>query len=314
MIINIKTVIKKIPILRKIISENDNLRLEIEKLQKELADTNRFVPPGHFYSPIPSITEVQRREDSVFGNISSELLGINLYKQDQICLFEKFVPFYKELPFKAEEQKNLRYYFQNPAYSYSDAIILYCMIRHLKPKRMIEIGSGFSSCVMLDTNEFYFDGSIKTTFIEPYPDLLMSLISEEDKKKVNIIPKCLQDVEFSVFQELRANDVLFIDSTHVSKINSDVNRIFFDILPRLASGVYIHFHDIFYPFEYPKNWIYAGIAWNEAYILRAFLQYNDDFRVVFMNTYMEHFFEDMFDKKMPLCLKNKGGSIWIRKN
>lgn len=166
---------------------------------------------------------------------------------------------------------------------------------------------------MLDTNELLFGGSIETTFIDPYPKLLMSLVKENDKNRIIVIPSRLQDVDPNVFEALQADDILFIDSTHVSKINSDVNHIFFDILPRLSSGVHIHFHDIFFPFEYPMDWIYEGRAWNEAYLLRAFLQFNTRFRVVLMNTFMERFHEPFFQKKMPLCLKNTGGSIWIRK-
>ena len=96
-------------------------------------------------------------------------------------------------------------------------------------------------------------------------------------------------------------------------MSSDVNHIFFEILPRLSSGVHIHFHDIFYPFEYPKDWVYEGRAWNEAYVLRAFLQYNSAFRVVLMNTFMERYHESFFQERMPLCLKNTGASLWIRK-
>jgi len=128
-----------------------------------------------------------------------------------------------------------------------------------------------------------------------------------------MLPSRLQDVDASEFEALRANDILFIDSTHVSKINSDVNRIFFEILPRLSPGVHIHFHDISYPFEYPKEWVYEGRAWNEAYMLRTFLQYNTAFRIVLMNTFMERYHESFFQERMPLCLKNIGGSIWIRK-
>jgi hypothetical protein len=217
------------------------------------------------------------------------------------------------MPFQPEKCEGLRYYFENPAYSYSDAILLHCMIRFLKPKRIIEVGSGFSSCMILDTNELFFAGSIVTTFIEPYPELLLSLIKDKDKSKIKTIPSRLQEVDLGEFEALQANDILFIDSTHVSKINSDVNCIFFDILPRLSSGVHVHFHDIFFPFEYPKDWVYEGRAWNEAYLLRAFLQYNSAFRVVLMNTFMEYFNESFFQQKMPLCLRNTGGSIWIRK-
>ena len=112
------------------------------------------------------------------------------------------------------------------------------------------------------------------------------------------------------------SEVVLVDSSIqlVSKVGSDVNRIFSDILPRLALGVHVHFHDIFYPFEYPKDWIYAGRAWNEAYILKAFLQYNHLFKLILMNTFLHHFHQEFFSSNMPLCLKNTGGSIWIQKS
>jgi hypothetical protein len=167
--------------------------------------------------------------------------------------------------------------------------------------------------VTLDTNELFFGGTIKISFIEPHPELLLSLINEPDKNKQRIISSRLQDVDLSEFASLEANDILFIDSTHVSKINSDVNRIFFDILPNLSSGVHVHFHDIFFPFEYPKDWVYEGRALNESYLLRAFLQYNNAFRIILMNTFMMRFHVPFFKEKMPLCLKDPGGSIWIRR-
>lgn len=309
MLTYIKTAIKKLPLLAEIVSERDKLHSELVALKQNL----RFVPPGHFYSPIPSLKDVQRDEAKIFGSIPTNILGLELHEEEQLKLLNEFVAYYKEMPFQPQKHEGLRYYYENPAYSYSDAILLHCMIRHLKPKRIIEVGSGFSSCMTLDTNELYFDGSIATTFIEPYPDLLMSLIKDTDKSEIKTIPVRLQDVDLGQFETLEANDILFIDSTHVSKINSDVNRIFFDILPRLSSGVHVHFHDIFFPFEYPKDWVYEGRAWNEAYLLRTFLQYNNEFRVVLMNTYMEHYHETFFKEKMPLCLKNTGGNIWIRR-
>jgi predicted O-methyltransferase YrrM len=309
MLTYIKTAIKKLPLLAEIVSERDKLHSEFVALKQNL----RFVPPGHFYSPIPSLKDVQRDEAKIFGSIPTNILGLELHEEEQLKLLNEFVAYYKEMPFQPQKHEGLRYYYENPAYSYSDAILLHCMIRHLKPKRIIEVGSGFSSCMTLDTNELYFDGSIATTFIEPYPDLLMSLIKDTDKSEIKTIPVRLQDVDLGQFETFEANDILFIDSTHVSKINSDVNRIFFDILPRLSSGVHVHFHDIFFPFEYPKDWVYEGRAWNEAYLLRTFLQYNNEFRVVLMNTYMEHYHETFFKEKMPLCLKNTGGSIWIRR-
>jgi predicted O-methyltransferase YrrM len=306
---SIKTVIKKSPVLKGYIAEREKLRSELSALKA----LNKFVPPGHFYSPIPSLDEIQRDESKIFGKPLPGKIGIELHEEEQLKLLGDFIAFYKEMPFQSEKHEGLRYYYENPAYSYSDAILLHCMIRFLKPKNIIEVGSGFSSCMMLDTNELFFDGSIATTFIEPYPKLLLSLIKDADKSKITTIQSRLQDVDLCEFETLQANDILFIDSTHVSKIYSDVNYIFFEILPKLSSGVYVHFHDIFYPFEYPKAWVYEGRAWNEAYLLRAFLQYNNAFRVVLMNTFMEHFHEAFFQNNMPLCMKNTGGSIWIRK-
>jgi Methyltransferase domain len=188
------------------------------------------------------------------------------------------------------------------------------MIRHQRPKRIIEVGSGFSSCVLLDTNEIFFDNSIACTFIEPYPELLLSLIKPHDRQQIEIVPAGLQDVELDRFSQLAAGDILFIDSTHVAKTGSDVNLYFSEIIPSLHSDVIIHFHDIFYPFEYPRQWVYEGRAWNETYMLRAFLQYNRAFTIMFFNTFLERFHMERFLKNMPLCLKNLGGSIWIRKN
>lgn len=126
------------------------------------------------------------------------------------------------------------------------------MIRAKKPRRINEIGSGYSSAVTLDTNELYFSNQIHCTFIEPYPERLLNLLSAEDIARNVLVTTRLQDVEIETFPELARGDFLFIDSTHVSKLGSDVNRIFFEIMPKLNEGVFIHFHDIFYPFEYPK--------------------------------------------------------------
>jgi hypothetical protein len=187
------------------------------------------------------------------------------------------------------------------------------MIRKLNPKRIIEVGSGFSSCVTLDTNELYFNNKIKCDFVEPYPALLKSLIKGNDNSNIKIYESKLQNISLDVFMELKANDILFIDSTHVAKFNSDVNYIIHRILPVLAEGVYIHFHDIFYPFEYPMEWLLDGHAWNEQYVLRAFLEYNNKFKIVLFNTYMETIFREELEKRFPLIFKNTGGSIWIKK-
>ena len=305
----LSNVIKKLPFIRSLVCERDQLHNLVTAWKRHL----RYVPPGHFYSPIPNLDEVRENESTIFGSVPNALAGIDLAEASQLQLLAEFKTYYSELPFTANKTPTLRYFFENSSYSYSDAIFLYCMIRHAQPKRIVEIGSGHSSCVTLDTNELFFSGAIKTTFIEPYPELLLSLLKPSDKEGIRLIPSNLQDVEAEVFQSLEANDILFVDSTHVCRINSDVNRILFEILPSLKSGVYVHFHDIFYPFEYPKEWVYEGRAWNEAYALRAFLQFNSAFRIVLFNTYLEHFHRPFFEENMPLCLKNPGGSVWLQK-
>jgi predicted O-methyltransferase YrrM len=272
-----------------------------------------FVPPGHFYSPVPSLDEVRRDEKKIF-NIPEEVAGVDLNLQEQLLTLAALAEFYKDLPFHAEKTAGLRYWFENSMYSYSDAICLYAMIRHLKPRQIIEVGSGYSSCVMLDTNELFFDQRISCTFIEPNPREFLSLLKEGDLQTIDLVPSRLQEVSLDRFKSLSANDILFIDSSHVSKVGSDVNYLIFEILPVLPSGVYVHFHDVFYPFEYSKQWICdLGIAWNEAYLVRSFLQYNTAFRIAFFNTYLEHLHEERFKELMPLCLNNKGGSLWLRK-
>lgn len=271
-----------------------------------------WVPPGHFYSPIPDREEVRGREERIFS-IPKELPGIDLNEQGQLRLLDELASFYPDMPFAEEKKPGLRYHFNNVAFCHTDAVILYSVLRWLRPKRLIEVGSGFSSAVSLDTNELFLGGSMEFTFIEPFPETLNSLLTEKDRHKAALVHKPLQEVELDLFRELKAGDVLFIDSTHVSKTGSDVNYIFFEILPVLASGVWVHFHDIMYPFEYPKEWVYEGRAWNEAYVLRAFLQHNDDYKIRLFNTWLHRFHRDVLEKKMPVCLKNTGGSIWLEK-
>jgi hypothetical protein len=149
-------------------------------------------------------------------------------------------------------------------------------------------------------------------FVEPFPVQLHKLISEKDKLNSKIIQQKVQDVDLSVFKSLQKNDILFIDSSHVSKTGSDVNYEFFNIIPNLNSGVIIHVHDIFYPFEYPKEWVYEGRNWNENYILRAFLSFNEQFEILFFSDFMHKFFPGDFDG-LPLMKKNTGGNFWMVK-
>ena len=275
--------------------------------------TTEFVPPGHFYSALPDLPAVRRDEARLFAPPPRSLPAIDLREPAQLVLLRQLAAFYPDIPFQDEPSPGLRYHYLNPAFGHADAIMLHCMLRHLAPKRLVEVGSGFSSCVTLDTIERFLPGGVQTTFIEPYPQLLRSLMKPGDEASVTIREQPLQDVPAAVFETLEANDILFIDSTHVSKIGSDVNRLLFEIFPLLAPGVVIHLHDIFYPFEYPKEWLYEGRAWNEAYVLRAFLQYNSAFEILLMNSFVAQFHLDFLAQHMPACLRNTGASLWLRK-
>ena len=276
--------------------------------------TGNLFPPGHFYSPIPAIDDLERDKSRIFGPPPRELPGIELDEPGQLALLQIFSEqYYPDMPFDENPSGGLRYGFANTAYAHTDAIFLHCMIRHARPKRIIEVGSGYSSCVTLDTNERFFGGSIECTFIEPYPKLLKSLLKPEDAERIKVIGTRVQDVDLTAFEALTANDILFIDSTHVSKTGSDVNYLFFEVLPRLKPGVLVHLHDIFYPFEYPERWVLQGRAWSEAYLLRAFLQFNREFRVVLFANYIVTFHRALLLKMLPKCAGNFGGNIWMRR-
>jgi predicted O-methyltransferase YrrM len=292
--------------------QNERLSAEIESCRAELARYRTWVPPGHFSSPIPAPDEVRLHEKEIYS-IPRTMPGLDLRERQQLELFDRLLQYYDELPFPDQKSEGRRYWFENLAYSYSDAIFLFCMMRYARPRRVIEVGSGYSSCAILDTNELFFGNSIACTFIEPHPALLLSLIRESDSERIRVIEKQVQETELELFETLEAGDILFIDSSHVSKVNSDVNHLFFKVLPVLQSGVYIHFHDIFYPFEYPLDWVYEGRAWNEAYVLRAFLQYNRQFEIQIFNTFIDWFHKEKYFREMPLVMKNTGGSIWLKK-
>lgn len=278
-------------------------------MNTQASEITEFVPAGHFYSVVPSREDINKQYSK-----GLELpLGIDINRSRQFELLESFSEFYGEMPFSPEKSLGLNYYFENPAYSYTDGIILYSMLRSLKPKNVIEIGSGFSSSLMFDTNKKFLNNSIDLTFIEPYPAVLESSLNN-DFSKVNLHSTFVQNIDLNIFRKLEKNDILFIDSTHVFKTGSDLQLIMNKILPSLNKGVIIHFHDIFYPFEMPKDWIEEGRLWNENYILGAFLQYNSKFTIEFFNHYANIEFADYITQNMPLCRKNFGGGLWLKVN
>ncbi len=156
-------------------------------------------------------------------------------------------------------------------------------------------------------------GGIDCTFVEPYPELLISLLRPNEGHEPRLISRKLQDVNLTLFDTLEAGDILFVDSSHVLKAGSDCQLLFSDILPRLNPGTLIHFHDVFDRFEYPPEWLREGRGWNEQYALRAFLQFNGEFRIKLFTAYLIARPREWFEKHMANCLRSAGGQIWIER-
>nr|MDA3851946.1 class I SAM-dependent methyltransferase [Spirochaetaceae bacterium] len=229
-----------------------------------------------------------------------------------------------EHPFPMEKNEKSRYTFDNSFFTAHDVILLYSLLRHIKPKQVIEVGSGFSSAAMLDTREKFPEIGTQFTFIEPFPERLYSLLKEDDKEHCTILEEYLQDVDINIFQQLQPGDMIFIDSGHQLKTGSEVVYLLFEILPRLTPGVLIHFHDIFWPFEYPQEWIDVGRCWNETYALRAFLQNNSKYEIFYFSSYMGNvhkkevnslmpFGDGIPEEDLPGGNFYGGGSLWIEK-
>jgi predicted O-methyltransferase YrrM len=269
-------------------------------------------PAGHFYSPIPSRDDLLRPTAREAKTIKL-LPGIDLNEDRQLKLLNKYVQEYAEYQFKEEKNSESRYYYDNSWFCYSDAFFLYSFLREFKPKKIVEVGSGFSSAVILDTVERFFPKTPILTFVEPYPDRLYELLKKGDTEQIEVIESVVQDVSFELFTSLESGDLLFVDSSHVVKFGSDLKFLFFEVLPRLDAGVFVHFHDIFYPFEYPSDWLEQGRFWNECYFLRAFLAYNSAWSIEFFSTYVHLKYGDVLEEEVPLCVNDPGGSIYLRR-
>jgi predicted O-methyltransferase YrrM len=239
--------------------------------------------------------------------------GIPMREVEQLALLRTFQSFYTELPFPERPQAGSRYYFDQAWFGCGDAVVLYSWLRAFAPRRVIEVGSGFSSALMLDTIDRFAPGTVEFTFIDPHPERVRTLLRGRESDRDRIVASRLQDVPLEMFDALEPGDLLFIDSSHVVKCGSDLHRVMFEILPRLRRGVFVHFHDVFYPFEYPAEWLEEGRYWNENYFLRAFLTDNPAWTVVYFNDYVALMHRDEVAARLPLCLRNPGGSLYLRR-
>jgi hypothetical protein len=311
-----------LPLIGRPFLQRNQARLERDQALKERDELRNasttaptlYVPPGHFFSPIVDPAEADRHISQLEANpIPLFLDGIKIDGEQMIEKWNNLLPFLEKIPFSQFKVSGFRYAFENPSYSWGDGSVLYAMLRSHQPQRVIEVGSGWSSACALDTADRYFKNECEFTFVDPYPQLLNSLIGKL-AKNVRIIEMPIQQVPLSAFETLEAEDILFIDSTHVLRTGSDVCFELFEVLPRLASGVLVHFHDIFWPFEYPRLWaVNENRSWNELYAIRAFLTNNDDWRVVFFNDYFAKTERKLITASYPDFLKNSGGALWLQR-
>ncbi len=276
------------------------------------------ITPNHFYFPIP---DTRKLEQKLWEN-HSDMVGISMNEDAQLSLLSEFYSRYKDeydsFPLTEDERESIfQYYVNNKKFESVDGEVLYCMVRHFKPERIIEVGSGFSTLLIseavLKNKEEDKEYSAEFISIDPFPD---KIIQGGVPGLSRILKKKVQEVPLSEFEKLSENDILFIDSSHVLKIGSDVQYEFLEILPRIRKGVFVHFHDIFLPAEYPEEWVKKEFRfWNEQYILQAFMSFNESFEVVFAASYMHLNYPDKLREyfKTYAMEKRWPGSFWIRR-
>jgi hypothetical protein len=278
-------------------SQDDIARAIAQQLAQGLAfDTKYFrlweehgfhITPNHFYQPIPDTSQLQ----STLWDQPADLVGVEMNEPGQLEFLAHVCPQYRaeyeRFPTTATG-KPYDYYLDQLMFRSVDAEVLYCIIRHFKPSRIIEIGSGFSTLVAAAacrTNEEE-NHHTELLCIEPHPN---ETLTQGFPGLGELVVMKLEEVDRDVFTSLTANDILFIDSSHVLRIGNDVYYEYLHILPRVASGVFVHVHDIFLPFEYPRQWIVEEHRfWTEQYLLQAFLTFNRAFKVIWGGSYMHH--------------------------
>jgi hypothetical protein len=258
-----------------------------------------------------SIAEIDQRRDSIWPPEARPVPGIDWRERDQLELchwvFGRQIPleFASEVPADPTE-----YWAGNDQFPPLDAWVLSAMLRHYKPARMIEVGSGYSSLVTAHINRTELAGGCWFTCIEPYPrQFLLDGIDGISELRVELV----QDTPLRIFETLTDHDIVFVDTSHTVKTGGDVTWIFNEIIPRLQPGVIVHVHDCFLPGDYPEEWVMEGRGWNETYLVRAFLSYNDTFHILWSTQYMLQRHPGAIARAFPRAQvePNAGASLWF---
>ena len=269
----------------------------------------------HYYDPLPNFSDIT--QEQILKKRVSTAIDWNL--ESQINLLQKLSLYQSEIcQIKDEKDSSLRFNFFNDFYSEVDAAIYYTLIREIKPTKIIEIGCGYSTQIAaLAIAQNQQEGKTgKIICIEPYPEPQLV----EANLDVELLIERVENIDLKIFEQLSPGDILFIDSTHTVKFGSDVCREILEILPALVSGVWIHFHDIFFPYDYPPEWlIEKRLAWNEQYMVEAFLAYNSHFEVVIANHWLSVDYPQEVAKIWPGVIKwekdpyHHCAGLWLRK-
>ena len=273
-----------------------------------------------FHSPVPDLEELEKRR---IWNRKSQLAGVDFHPEAQVVYLMKLgEAFGRECDWPATRPAgdSQNFYTENQSFSFGCAASCHCILRYFKPHHVVEIGSGNSSLVIskaLLLNGKDSGEKREYIVVDPYPG---RMIEGRLPGMTQLVKERVELLSIDFFDQLNAGDVLFIDSGHTVRIGGDVNYLILDILPRLAPGVIIHFHDIGLPYEYPK--IYATnpkfrVFWTEAYLLQAFLCFNHEFDILLAMNYLMTEHREAFQRAFPFYdpLKHRaiGGSFWIQR-
>lgn len=261
----------------------------------------------HYYEPLFN----PKHANSI--RISRNLPGIDLNDEGQISVLKQFSYNAELLSLPIEKKEELKFYYHNTNFGSGDAEYFYNIIRTFKPKKILEIGCGFSTllaeeALLKNLNQGY---NCEHICVEPYEMPWL------EKLHVKVIRAKVEQLDRHIFESLESNDILFIDSSHMIRRNGDVVFEYLEIFPLLRTGVLVHIHDIFTPFDYPFEWLSEKVLfWNEQYLLEAFLSLNSGYEVIGALNYLKHKYFDELTDKCPI-LKNEPsrepGSFWLKK-
>ena len=242
-----------------------------------------------------------------------DIAGIEFDLPGMEAFWRAHADFIAATPFSDAPDGEHRYCFTGGPYLHADATILRLMMGAHRPRRIVEVGAGYSTACMLDVADEIGLLELEITCIEPNPARMQSLLRPEDSARVRLIEAPLQGQDLALFSVLEAGDILFIDSSHVLKTGSDVHYALFHILPVLRPGVLVHFHDCRWPFEYRDVQIFEkNYSWNESYAVRALLMYSTRFKVVFYGSLFAVERAELVETVFPAFMKNTGSGLWVR--